>query len=205
MQRIATLNKAVDLFGAGKHGFKNGNLAGGIAPTEFDADWCNGMQEELLAVIEAAGLVPSGATLNQLLLALRAAGVFTTPAQFDNTTKAATTAFVRNELLGLGNAAYAAMFGASLAANGWAKHPSGLILQWGAGTSSGTSAGNGSVTFPLAFPTSARQVYGAVGGSSPGDYTIQTTTSSVTGATFTVQRDTAPATGVGFSYFAIGN
>jgi hypothetical protein len=205
MQRIATLNKAVDLFGAGKHGFKNGNLAGGIAATEFEAAWFNGVQEELLAVIEAAGLVPSGATLNQLLLALRAAGVFTTPAQFDNTTKPATTAFVRNELLGLGNAAYAAMFGASLGANGWLKHPSGLILQWGAGTSSGTAASNGSVTFPLNFPNAARQVYGAVGGSSPGDYTIQTTTSNTAGATFTVQRDAGGASGVGFSYFAIGN
>jgi hypothetical protein len=95
MQRIATPNRAVDLYGAGKHGFKNGNLAGGVAATEFEAAWCNGVQEELLAVIEAAGLVPSGATLNQLLLAMRAAGVFTTPAQFDNTTKAATTAFVK--------------------------------------------------------------------------------------------------------------
>lgn len=55
-------------------------------------------QRELLAVIQAAGLTPSNATLNQLLLALRAAGVFTTPAQFDNTTKAATTAHVRRAL-----------------------------------------------------------------------------------------------------------
>jgi hypothetical protein len=98
MQRIDTLTKAVDLFGAGKHGFKDGNLAGGIAPTDLNATWFNLVQEELLAVIEAAGLAPNGATLNQLLLALRAAGVFTTPAQFDNTTKAATTAFVQRAL-----------------------------------------------------------------------------------------------------------
>lgn len=98
MDRIATTNKAVDLFGAGKHGWKNRNIALGIEPTEFNADWCNGVQEELLNVIEAAGLVPAAATRNQLLLALRAAGVFTTPAQFDNTTKAATTAYVQRAL-----------------------------------------------------------------------------------------------------------
>lgn len=72
MDRISTASKAVDLFGAGKHGFKNGDLALGITPTDFNADWFNGVQEELLNVIEAAGLVPAAATRNQLLLALAA-------------------------------------------------------------------------------------------------------------------------------------
>lgn len=94
MDRINTLNKALDLFGVGKHGWKNRNIGLGVEPTEFTADWCNGVQEELLSVIEAAGIVPAGATRNQVLLALRAAGVFATPPQFDNTSKAATTAFV---------------------------------------------------------------------------------------------------------------
>lgn len=98
MQRIATATKAVDLYGVGKHGFKDGNLALGITPTDFEAAWANGLQEEVLSVIEVAGLVPSGATLNQLLTALRSAGVFNTPTQFDNTTKAATTAFVQRAL-----------------------------------------------------------------------------------------------------------
>lgn len=95
MKRIDTPNRALDLFGAGKDGFRNGNLALSQLPTEFNADWPNGIQEELLAIVEAAGIAPNGGVLNQVLLALRAAGVFETAAQFDSTTKAATTAFLK--------------------------------------------------------------------------------------------------------------
>lgn len=45
-------------------------------------------------IITAAGLVIDHNTPGQLLTALRAAGVFQTPAQFDSSTKAATTEFV---------------------------------------------------------------------------------------------------------------
>lgn len=55
MKRIDTTNKSVDLFGAGKHGFRNGNKAVGINPTEFDADWCNHVQEELANLVEGTG------------------------------------------------------------------------------------------------------------------------------------------------------
>lgn len=70
MDRISTTNKALNLFGAGKHGFKDGNLALGIAPTEFSAAWCNGIQEELLSVIEAAAIAPSAGSNVQLLAAI---------------------------------------------------------------------------------------------------------------------------------------
>lgn len=70
MQRIATATKAVDLYGAGKHGFKDGNLALGISPTDLEAAWANGVQEELLNLIEAAGLVASGAVLSQATQAI---------------------------------------------------------------------------------------------------------------------------------------
>lgn len=152
MKRIDTTNRELNLFGAGKDGFRNGNLALGQLPTEFNADWPNGVQEEILAVIQAAGIVPSGAALNQLLLALRTTGVFTTPALNDNTTKAATTEFVRTELLGLGGAVYNTIFGKSLASNGYQRLPGGLILQWG---TTGTIAAGGSlaVTLPISFPT----------------------------------------------------
>jgi hypothetical protein len=66
MQRIATATKAVDLYGVGKHGFKDGNLGLGIVPTDMDAAWCNGLQEEVVNCIETAGLVATGATLTQL-------------------------------------------------------------------------------------------------------------------------------------------
>lgn len=70
MQRIATSTKAVDLYGVGKHGFKDGNLTLGITPTDLEASWCNGVQEELVNLIEVAGLVASGATLNQIVQAI---------------------------------------------------------------------------------------------------------------------------------------
>lgn len=101
MDRIATSTKAVDLFGSGKHGFKNGDLGLGVAPTDFNAEWFNGVQEELLSVIEAAGTVPADGTRNQLLTSLAAA-------------LASRPEMAR-----------------SLAANGYQKLPGGLLLQWG--------------------------------------------------------------------------
>jgi hypothetical protein len=60
-------------------------------PASLDpAKWANQVTDELLNVLGAAGIAPSEAASNQLLLALRAAGVFTTSAQFDISTKAAT-------------------------------------------------------------------------------------------------------------------
>lgn len=70
MKRIDTTTKAIDLHGAGKHGFRDGNLATNVAPTDFNADWPNGVQEELLSIIETAGLVPNGATLTQVRQAI---------------------------------------------------------------------------------------------------------------------------------------
>lgn len=77
MLRIATATKAVDLYGAGKHGFRNGDLAQAIAATDLDAAWFNGVQEELLALIEAAGIVPSAAVLNQVAQALQTGKLWT--------------------------------------------------------------------------------------------------------------------------------
>lgn len=98
MDRISTATKAVDLFGAGKHGFKNSNVGAGIAATDLNAEWFNDVQEELLAIISAAGIVPTAGIRNQLLAALRADGVFQTAAQFDVTAKAATMAAVQRAL-----------------------------------------------------------------------------------------------------------
>lgn len=40
-------------------------------PTEITAEWLNGVQEELIAVIEHSGQVPTSADLNQLLEAIK--------------------------------------------------------------------------------------------------------------------------------------
>ena len=60
-----------DKFGAGKHGFQSGNPAGGLLPTIPGAAWFDHTQEEICAVIEAAGLTVDPSKYNQMLTALR--------------------------------------------------------------------------------------------------------------------------------------
>lgn len=83
--------------------FTNGDPALAVPSTEVDADWLNMTQEELLYVIEQAGLTPTKGTntqLKQAILAHIAAALIgvSTPAQFDNDTSLATTAFVQRAL-----------------------------------------------------------------------------------------------------------
>jgi hypothetical protein len=56
MKRIDTATRSVDLFGAGKDGFRNSNKGAGISATQVDADWCNHVQEELANFIEGEGI-----------------------------------------------------------------------------------------------------------------------------------------------------
>lgn len=71
MRRITTSTRWVDKFGAGKDGFRDGDLANSIPPTDLNADWFDQQQEELAAVIEAAGLTLDGDDRAQLLAAIR--------------------------------------------------------------------------------------------------------------------------------------
>ncbi|GAB2182686.1 hypothetical protein DLREEDagrD3_29090 [Denitratisoma sp. agr-D3] len=70
MKRISTLNRVLNLFGAGKDGFKNGNKAEGIPATELDESFCNSLQEEIANVIEGAGITLNGADYTQLRQAI---------------------------------------------------------------------------------------------------------------------------------------
>lgn len=72
MDRINTPNAVPDGNGPGKRGFRDGNKALGILATEFDAKWCNGLQEEISAVIESAGISLDDADNAQLLEAIEA-------------------------------------------------------------------------------------------------------------------------------------
>lgn len=105
------------------------------------AFWFHQLGEELRAIQTAAGITPDHEDLTQLLTALRSAGVFTTPSLGDRTTKAATMACFSQE------------FSVSLAGSGYQKLPSGLIVQWGAVSTSASA--DVTLTFPIAFPTSA--------------------------------------------------
>lgn len=71
MKRISTSTRAVALFGVGKDGFKNGDLANGIQSTKLDADWFNNVQEELAMAIEASGQVLDTNVRTQLLKTFR--------------------------------------------------------------------------------------------------------------------------------------
>ena len=111
MQRVTT-STAVAVLPADPAGgtpgyFANPNPGGGVPATIPNYEWYNNVQEEICALPTAAGIALDGTARNQMLLALRAAGVFTTAAQFDATTKAATTAFVKSAgLQAAGNIGY---------------------------------------------------------------------------------------------------
>ncbi|MEN4580242.1 carbohydrate kinase [Pantoea agglomerans] len=70
MHRIDTSTAQVDKFGAGKNGFTGGNPQTGELPTALDAEFFDSVQEEIAAVIEAAGLKLAKSNRAQLLAAM---------------------------------------------------------------------------------------------------------------------------------------
>lgn len=74
MRRIDTATKAVDLFGAGKHGFKNGDPALAILATKLNAEFFNSVQEELANLIELSGQTLNSADNTQLYQAVQLLG-----------------------------------------------------------------------------------------------------------------------------------
>lgn len=75
MDRINGLH-FIDI-GGGKRGFRDEDLPTGVAGTEVTAAHMNALQEEVLKVIEAAGLNPNAADWSQLWQALKIFGVST--------------------------------------------------------------------------------------------------------------------------------
>jgi hypothetical protein len=74
MQRIATATKSVDLHGAGKHGFTNGDPQTSVFPTQISADWMNTLQEEMAYAAEFTGLTLDADDNTQLTKAIYLAG-----------------------------------------------------------------------------------------------------------------------------------
>ena len=70
MKRIDTSTRAIDLFGAGKDGYKDGNKGAGIPATDLNASTLNALQEEIASVIEGAGAALNPADNTQLLQAI---------------------------------------------------------------------------------------------------------------------------------------
>ena len=78
MKRIRTSTAAValpSLSNTGTEGcFQDGNPGAGTPATKFDAAWCNGVQEEIVAVItDVGGAALSGSDLGQMATALKGA------------------------------------------------------------------------------------------------------------------------------------
>ncbi|MFZ6687493.1 hypothetical protein ACO0K0_07075 [Undibacterium sp. SXout11W] len=71
MRRIATANRSVDMFGAGKDGFRS-SVPGVSDATYLSASWMNSVQESILRVIENAGMVPNDdyEQLNKALISM---------------------------------------------------------------------------------------------------------------------------------------
>lgn len=91
MDRINGAN-TVDI-GSGRRGFRNRNLGAGLSGTQVDAAFMNALQEEVVGLVEAAGLTPDDGDWAQVLAALRilfpgrgqmqafgSSGTFTVPA-----------------------------------------------------------------------------------------------------------------------------
>lgn len=70
MDRINGAN-TVDI-GGGRRGFRDRNLGAGLAGTQVTAAHMNALQEEVMGVIEEAGIVPADGDWTQLLDALKA-------------------------------------------------------------------------------------------------------------------------------------
>lgn len=96
--------------------FVDENPLTGAPGSLIPASWGNGVTQEVINVIQAAGLTPSEQQNNQLLTALQSSGLFTTAAQFDSDKSVATTEFVRRSGLQYsGFAAYATSTALTLA------------------------------------------------------------------------------------------
>ena len=70
MKRIDTAGRAVDLFGPGKPGFKDGNPLTGDPATGLNAEMFNHLQEEIARTIEAGGVALDGANYGQMAAVL---------------------------------------------------------------------------------------------------------------------------------------
>ena len=66
MDRIDHASAYADLFGSGKDGFTDGDPVNGVEATVATDDFLNGLQEEVLGIIEGAGVTPDSADLGQV-------------------------------------------------------------------------------------------------------------------------------------------
>jgi hypothetical protein len=162
MDRINTPNAVPDGNGPGKRGFRDGNKAEGIAPTEFNALHCNLSQEEICNVIEGAGIPLDHEDDTQLLEAIELiAESKASPSATETVQGKAEIATQAETDTGTDNARIVTPlklkngFAINLAVNGYIKFPSwlgGFILQWISSNVTITGEGDQLINLPLTFP-----------------------------------------------------
>lgn len=191
---------------------------GGVQPSIPGGEWFNMMTDEILAVLDEAGIAPDKASHAQLLAAITAMFVNKSGDTMSGPLALASGSTVPNPATGTRSTAlatmqmFAAEFGVSLAASGYQKLPSGLIIQWGAATYVGTVASDGTATadftFPIAFPNATIEVISSLAAAAygKGGSTYVRSLNGNTGGTMSFWN--APANGtwgsVSARYMAIG-
>lgn len=211
MRRIDTPTAAQDLFGPGKHGFRNGDPANAVLATRLNAEHFNAVQEEIAAVVEGSGAALNPADNGQLFTAIKSLfrsatlkatelllGVLRVGTQVEVNAGELDDVAVTPKKLRFG-------FVISLTANGYIIFPTwmgGLIIQWGQIT---TSAGGGaSFNWPIAFPNSslAAVITGTVTGGSI--YVSSIFARSLTGFSASTRNNAGAFTAEVCSYISIG-
>jgi len=191
--------------------FTGGDPLTATPPTTVPPDWLNGLQEELVNVILAAGLTLDKTNNAQLLAAIIA---ITSPGGGGGIVPASAAEIlagnINNKVLTPKNLRDAMPRDYTA---GWRQEADGWLEQWGqsVAVSGGTSTTTASITFPISFPVECIDVY-AVPLNPPqpslwNPLTVLRTAVSQTGATFLFDTTDAakPFTqNVNFRFFAKG-
>lgn len=185
--RIDTPSAQKDKFGAGKNGFTRGNPQTGEQATALDDDYFDMLQEELVGIVESAGIALDKAKHDQILTALKKLFLSRANPFGDIKTDGATAIAKALENLGLGPIANAADIAAGSAnklidayglnsyfpyrrfgTSGYIRipnQPGGLILQWGP-IPVIPAGGHVNVNYGFAFPEAYLVVIPIAGSSS---------------------------------------
>jgi hypothetical protein len=151
---------------------------------------------DLIGRFQAPAMSPSGINSTAIGLGQQSTARFITPASSDNSTNAATTAWVRTFV----NALNAAGYSISLTNPGYILFPTflgGLIIEWGLVGS--TSGGSGSsISFPKTFPNSVLAVVANNTSTNNANYVF---TNGVSNSGFTLIND---GNGAGAYWLAFG-
>ncbi len=137
---------------APSQGYPQTAIPGTTPATTPGPFWYYKIGEELRAVINGAGIVPSDADLTQLLTALEALYLNQSEgdARYAKLAGLATQAFEVADAATANQAVALGQFVNSFAARGYAKLPGGLIVQWGQDATANNAWAT--ATLPIAFP-----------------------------------------------------